>query len=339
MASGRGFLGLVACLLLLQSKLWEAWAAASVLSTSGLPSGHSEAPRDNPPPPPTLESMSMVAYQGGSSPFVSITLVCGQPLMKILGGQESEEGKWPWQVSVRIRHMHICGGSLISAQWVLTAAHCIFSQIQYNVKMGDRSVYRQNTSVVIPIKNIIVHPKFSTAIVIENDIALLKLQYPVNFTSNIHPICLPSETFYVKTGTSCWVTGWGRTDVGAPKIPTAILREVEQNIIHYHDCNAMLKKGVGTSKEMVKSGMICGYKEGRKDSCQGDSGGPLSCQFNDKWVQVGIVSWGISCGRKNFPGVYTDVGAYSKWLVAVVNQATCFQPVAFLILPLRLLLL
>lgn len=84
MASGRGSLGLVACLLLLQSKLCEPWAAASVLSTSGSPSGHSEAPRDNPPPPPTQESMSTVTPQGKPSPFLSITLgnlatgVCGK---------------------------------------------------------------------------------------------------------------------------------------------------------------------------------------------------------------------------------------------------------------------
>lgn len=52
--------------------------------------------------------------------------VCGQPFMKIMGGVDAEEGKWPWQVSVRVRHMHVCGGSLINSQWVLTAAHCIY---------------------------------------------------------------------------------------------------------------------------------------------------------------------------------------------------------------------
>jgi hypothetical protein len=53
-------------------------------------------------------------------------LVCGRPILKIVGGSKAEEGKWPWQVSVRIRHMHVCGGSLITSQWVLTAAHCIY---------------------------------------------------------------------------------------------------------------------------------------------------------------------------------------------------------------------
>lgn len=88
------------------------------------------------------------------------------------------------------------------------------SRIEYNVKMGDRSVYHENTSLVIPIQKIVVHPQFSSATVVKNDIALLKLQHPVNFTSQIHPICIPPENFILKTGTKCWVTGWGKKDPG-----------------------------------------------------------------------------------------------------------------------------
>ncbi|CAH6777625.1 serine protease 42 [Phodopus roborovskii] len=337
MASGRGSQGLIACLLLLQSELCEVWAAA-VFSTSDFFSSHSETPRVN-PPPPTQTQATMMARQGQSSPFKPFTLGCGQSLMKIMGGVQAQERKWPWQVSIRVRHMHICGGSLISAQWVLTAAHCIYSRIEYNVKMGDRSVYLQNTSLEIPIKSIFVYPQFSSAIIVKNDIALLKLKYPVNFTSNIYPICIPPEAFFVATGTKCWVTGWGKTDSGAPNVPTEILREVDQNIIHYDQCNTMLKKATSSSNDLVRRGMICGYKEQGKDACQGDSGGPLSCEFNNKWVQVGVVSWGIGCGRRGYPGVYTDVAFYSKWLTAVVNQAACFYPLVLLILPLCLLTL
>ena len=61
--------------------------------------------------------------------------------------------------------------------------------------------------------------------------------------------------------------------------------------------------------------MICaGLRQGTKDSCQGDSGGPLFQKIEDKWVEVGLVSWGIGCARANAPGVYTRVGNY---LVAV----------------------
>lgn len=83
--------------------------------------------------------------------------------------------------------------------------------------------------------------------------------------------------------------------------------------------------------------MVCGYKEQGKDSCQGDSGGPLACEYDDTWVQVGIVSWGIGCGRRGLPGIYTEIGVYSKWLMAVVAQATCSYPAVFLILLLHLL--
>ncbi|XP_052045713.1 serine protease 42-like [Apodemus sylvaticus] len=332
MASGGGSLGLIACLLLLQPRPCAAWAAASVLSTSGFLTGLSEGPQGT-PPPPTRVRTTKAAHERPTtrSPFTKFSVVCGEPFMKIMGGMDAEEGKWPWQVSVRVRHMHICGGSLINSQWVLTAAHCIHSRTQYNVKMGDRSVYRQNTSLVIPVQKIFVHPKFSTAIIVKNDIALLKLKHPVNFTSNIHPVCVPIETFHVKAGTRCWVTGWGKPDPGAPKVPTEILQEVDQNIILYEKCNEMLKRATSGSADLVKRGMICAYKEGGKDACQGDSGGPLSCKFNDKWVQVGVVSWGISCGRRGHPGVYTDVAFYSKWLSAVVNQSACLHPAVLLI--------
>ncbi|KAM7336912.1 hypothetical protein ACRRTK_003031 [Alexandromys fortis] len=333
MASGGGSLGLIACLLLFQSELWEAWAAAAVYSTSDFFSGPSETPRVDPLSPMQVQ-VTRMAHQDRSSPFKPFSFGCGQPLMKIMGGVDAKEGKWPWQVSVRVRHMHVCGGSLISAQWVLTAAHCIYSRIAYNVKMGDRSVYHENTSLVIPIQKIVVHPQFLSATVVTNDIALLKLQHPVNFTSQIHPICIPPENFILKTGTKCWVTGWGKKDPGISDVPAEILQEVDQNIIHYAECNEMLKKATSTSNDLVKRGMICAYKDQGKDSCQGDSGGPLVCEFFDKWVQVGIVSWGIGCGRRGHPAVYTDVAFYSKWLTEVVNQATCFSPRVFLILPL-----
>ncbi|XP_073757859.1 putative serine protease 42 [Callorhinus ursinus] len=141
------------------------------------------------------------------SQLVELIPGCGQVVAKILGGKEAEEGKWPWQVSVRINEKHVCRGSLITQQWVLTAGHCILSQFHYSVKMGGRSVYKEITSVVIPVRNIVIHPELSVVGTIQKDLALLQLLHPVNFTVTIQPVCIPQKTFWVEAGTTCWVTG------------------------------------------------------------------------------------------------------------------------------------
>ncbi|XP_034514093.1 serine protease 42 [Ailuropoda melanoleuca] len=262
---------------------------------------------------------------------------CGQVIAKILGGKEAEEGKWPWQVSVRINEKHVCGGSLITQQWVLTAGHCILSRFRYSVKMGDRSVHREITSVVVPVRNIIIHPQLSVVGIIQKDLALLQLLYPVNFTMTIQPICIPQKTFRVEAGTTCWVTGWGRKEEYGGGLITAVLHEVDQDIIHHEKCNELIQKAMTTKRNIVLEGMLCGYKEAGKDSCQGDSGGPLVCELNATWVQVGIVSWGIGCGRKNYPGVYTEVSFYKDWVIGQLSQARSWDSAGFL--PLLCLLL
>uniref|UniRef100_G3THT9 Peptidase S1 domain-containing protein n=1 Tax=Loxodonta africana TaxID=9785 RepID=G3THT9_LOXAF len=244
---------------------------------------------------------------------------CGQPDVKIVGGEESRAGEWPWQVSLRVRRKHICGGSLISEQWVLTAAHCILSRYSYSIKMGDLSIFDEvNTSVVIPVQNIIVHPEFTRIGSVQNDIALLYLLFPVNFTSTIQPICIPEESFQVAAGTRCWVTGWGRQGEGAQRPYSETLQKVDQYIIRYENCNNIMKQTMSTFSDVVRKGMICGYKAGGKDSCQGDSGGPMVCEYNQTWMQVGIVSWGLGCGRHGTPGIYTEVSAYRNWLGSVL---------------------
>uniref|UniRef100_I3M1K2 Serine protease 42 n=1 Tax=Ictidomys tridecemlineatus TaxID=43179 RepID=I3M1K2_ICTTR len=333
MASRGGCLGLLAwlLLLLLQLQLGEAYASAVPLTSSGPTSG--EVSGASGQEGPTGESVAHTdAPSMQTRTQVAPTHVCGRPFLKIVGGFNAEEGKWPWQVSVRNREEHVCGGSLIAAQWVLTAAHCILSHWQYSVKMGDRHLSTQKTSLVIPIQNIIVHPKFRTAATVINDIALLRLLYPVNFTSTIHPICVPSELFHVQSGTTCWVTGWGKTKQEADMNSTEILQEVDQQIILYQECNEKIRTALSSKRDLVLKGMICGDTKKGKDACQGDSGGPLSCEFNETWIQVGIVSWGVACGHSDFPGVYTYLSFYSKWVVATVNQAVPLCSVMFLIL-------
>ncbi|XP_045713211.1 putative serine protease 42 [Phyllostomus hastatus] len=344
-------LGLLVWLLLLQPWLWKAPAggegaqggtALPSRSPTPSPSGGSRqdpgaSPGKLPPtgvPQPSVAPTSQAA--AGPLKVVEFTSACGQVLSKIVGGEEVEEGEWPWQVSLRISGRHVCGGTLITEQWVLTAGHCIFRRRDYSVKMGDRSVFQEITSVVVPVKSITVHPRFTTVGTIHHDLALLQLNYPVNFTFTIFPICIPDVTFKVAAGTRCWVTGWGRKQEIGGELASFTLQKVDQYIIYYDKCNKMVKKAMWKTRDVVLPGMICGYKDVGKDSCQGDSGGPLVCEYNDTWVQMGIVSWGFGCGRQDVPGVYTDVAFYAKWIVAVVNQAAVLYPVVLLILPLCL---
>ncbi|XP_053785827.1 putative serine protease 42 [Desmodus rotundus] len=344
-------LSLLVWLLLLQPRLWEACASGegaqggtALPSPSPMPSPSGGSRQD---PGASLWKLTPAGVHGpseapnsqdaaGGFKVVEFTPVCGRMLTKIVGGQDAAEGEWPWQVSLRVGGRHVCGGTLIAQQWVLTAAHCILRRHQYSVKMGDQSVFQKITSVVVPVKSITVHPRFSTLGTIHHDLALVQLHYPVNFTITIQPICIPDATFKVAAGTRCWVTGWGRTQEIGGEWASFRLQQVDQYIIYYDKCNEMVKKAMGKTKDLVLPGMICGYEGTGKDSCQGDSGGPLVCEYDNTWVQMGIVSWGYGCGRRQVPGVYTDIAVYTGWIIAVVNRATISYSAVLLLPPLCL---
>nr|KAF6311032.1 hypothetical protein mMyoMyo1_015892 [Myotis myotis] len=260
--------------------------------------------------------------------------------MRIVGGRPAAERQWPWQVSLQIKDEHVCGGSLIANRWVLTAAHCIFGFLDYTVKVGGIHVHHASKMAVrVPVRDIVIHQDFSTFKTIENDIALVLLEFPVNYSTHIQPVCFPEKTFMVQTDTDCWVTGWGKLHEKDPKeAAPELLQEAELKIIRHEKCNEILKKKLGTRFDLVREGCVCGYNDLGKDSCQGDSGGPLVCEFNNTWVQVGIVSWGIGCGRKGYPGVYTEVSFFKDWVIDQMSQASSQDSAVLPTLPLCLVL-
>nr|XP_014986607.2 serine protease 44-like isoform X1 [Macaca mulatta] len=352
-SQGGSSLGLLAWLLLLQPWLDKARAGRAgaqggiaLFFPSALPSGPGGqdpgASRWEPPPvgAPGSQAAGQSRRKTVTPAPVLFPSACGKRFARIIGGLRSPDRKWPWQVSLQTSNRHICGGSLIARRWVLTAAHCISSHLEYRVKLGDTNVHhRSKTALVVPVRDIVIHRYFMSSGIIENDIALALLHFPVNYSTHIQPVCLPEQAFMVQADTKCWVTGWGKVNEtdSSKKIVTE-LQEAELSIMLHDKCNKVFKEKMRIRNEMVKKGTVCGYNDQGKDSCQGDSGGPLVCELNGTWFQVGIVSWGIGCSNKGYPGVYTEVSFYKKWIIDRLRQASCLNSADSLILVLCLMM-
>ncbi|XP_054611779.1 serine protease 33 [Dunckerocampus dactyliophorus] len=248
----------------------------------------------------------------------SYAIDCGQPPLlenRIVGGMDSSDGEWPWQVDIQKAGAHVCGGSIITENWILSAAHCFpnpsdvsfyiiyAGRYQLNGLNPHQSSHRVSY-VVIPSGYVEPHSG--------KDVALVRLSIPVAWSDWIRPVCLPASGTLFPGGMPCYVTGWGNIRSEVPLQGAGPLQEVQVPIISQGSCQEMYQ----LEQVDILYDMICaGYQEGGKDSCQGDSGGPLVCQMvNGTWVQAGVVSFGLGCAEANQPGVYARLTSYSSFI-------------------------
>ncbi|NWW97750.1 KLK14 protein, partial [Caloenas nicobarica] len=216
---------------------------------------------------------------------------------RIIGGRPCSINQRPFQVAIIKRGQILCGGSLISDQWVLSAAHC---KQPIRVLIGTDTL-RDGTGTMRYITRALVHPNYNRGRN-DNDFMLLKLNKPVRFSNSVKKIRLPREC--PREGMGCTVSGWGTT-----KSPGGYFPDVLQCGLVYtipnEECAKLYPKGI------TKNMLCAGVTSGGTDSCQGDSGGPLVCREELQ----GIVSWGMQvCGQRGKPGVYTRVCEFTSWI-------------------------
>jgi len=234
--------------------------------------------------------------------------LCGQKGsgMRIVGGVETEANEYPWQVAlVSAGGSHPwCGGSLITSQHVLTAAHCTAGASPSNIAVlvGEHRIDDNNFNR-ISLSAITDHPGYNSG-TLDNDFSILTLAEPVAFTQEVSPVCMPGEARQDFAGQLATVSGWGTLQSGGNQ--PAALNEVDVTVQTNDQCNSAYGGG-------ITSNMICAADAG-KDSCQGDSGGPMVVPENGRYALAGVVSWGYGCAMPEYPGVYARVTAQLDWI-------------------------
>ncbi len=263
-----------------------------------------------------LSAALVVALLGISDVAVS------QP--RIVGGGPAPEGAYPWLATLLnpsisdTKEAAFCGGVLVAQDWVLTAAHCVFSlpnivrpeDIQLALGLG-----RLDTKVTrMSVQGVYLHPEHDPT-TLAFDLALLQLTE----NADAEPIAVVSD---LVQGDRVLALGFGATSEGG--YTSSELRQVELDLLDAWSCS-LVRQSVGLGAADAST-LCAGVPEGGADTCSGDSGGPLLALGASGPELLGITSYGIGCGRAGIPGIYSRVAALPQvgdWLSACTTGGRC----------------
>lgn len=257
----------------------------------------------------------------------------------IVGGDPvPDPNPYVWQISLQQKGNHICGGSVIDGQWILTAAHCVVQDVGQNqvadlCSAENLAYLRENVQVVVGVRALSAKTAANTFAVagclahadydpdaLVNDIAVIQLATPIpNADTYIVPLLLNADEQVIATpGAWTTVSGWGNMVPQNNASSPDLLMALDLPLVEQAACRAVW----GAQEVTILDSMVCaGFAAGGKSSCQGDSGGALV--INDgfgNFVQQGIVSFGPEvCNAAGLPSVYTRVSAYIDWLQAATG--------------------
>ncbi|XP_067120293.1 chymotrypsin-1-like [Centruroides vittatus] len=241
----------------------------------------------------------------------------------IVRGTDCKDKEYPCAGALLYSNRFICTGCVIDKYFYLTAAHCVVGSggvpapaSNFKVVLGN--VSRSSNAHVHTVSKVISHEKYDDG-TIANDIALMKFSKPVDFSTDyIKPICIPSKDRKFE-GQKAMAVGWGRDENG--NIPE-VLKKVEVDVCSKGYCSfvySLLSGGrLGISDKQICSGSRM------RGVCNGDSGGPLITKIGDKFVTIGVTSFGsfLGCAFPFVPAVYTRVTHYYDWIMKNAENAT-----------------
>ncbi|CAH2100553.1 unnamed protein product [Euphydryas editha] len=239
-------------------------------------------------------------------------------------------GEFPWTVAIlrketitlkgedKIITRYKSGGSIIHPSVVLTAAHVVSAYQDLLIRAGEwntQSIYEPYPHQDRMVDEIVIHPQYNPKNLF-NDIALLFLSHPVGYAPNVGVVCLPPQDLRVSEGATCVSTGWGKNRFGKSGRYQSIMKKVQLPVISNDNCQSALRKTRLSKHFTLNPRFMCAGGEAGKDACQGDGGSPLVCRIEpntDRYMQSGIVAWGIDCGTE-VPGVYTNISVFRQWV-------------------------
>jgi len=246
-----------------------------------------------------------------------VTGSCGKPQFlqqRVIAGTTATRGAWPWQILMLSNGRAGCGGTLVSNQWVVTAAHCVARSLNpgtYTIRVGEHDRNRREGSEKdMRVSRVVKHPSYNPR-TMNNDIAMFKLAQPVQFNQYVKPACLPSGSAPV--GTKCYITGWGKTR--HPGSMTSVLQQGALTVVDSRTCESHNRRG--GIPIAVTSAMVCAGSGGssRTSGCHGDSGGPFVCKVGGKWELHGAVSYGSgTCESTKSYTVFARISHFRSWV-------------------------
>ncbi|WP_354645081.1 S1 family peptidase [Kitasatospora camelliae] len=260
-------------------------------------------------------AVALLALAALPSPLIALSAAApAEAQRRIVGGSNVSTRDHPWMVALGSRQQfgsarsgQFCGGALVSATKVVTAAHCFYDEHTGRRvdrpglrAIADRDDLRGREGKEVTVRDVWIDPAYSFRLN-SRDVAVLTLAEPLAGRTVIE-MPAPGETGPYQPGTPATVFGWGDTRGDGSYSPT--LRSVELPIIEDGVC-AHAYPG-GRESPFDARTMVCAAAEkGGRDACQGDSGGPLVVEGR----LVGLVSWGTGCAEAVHPGVYTRMSA------------------------------